>query len=270
MFQTLTIIANHTTIPAYFDSLPQFCLAAAMAGATPLPTWKLYIGGVWTGYSHEDIRRWLYETTSIAPITIKRWQRNAEDTMQSVFVGYASEEQARTVLTILSHRPVMWGARVSVMWSRDNSAAGATAKSAPAPKAGPSSTSRPTSSFVEVGVQTEIVGMVDQEVSSGQDKELGFKEDKAIDARQEEEFPSPSEAPTLPPSTVQLAPTEPANSPTVDDLPSSPATASSEAPTALEDVPGEVPERIKVKRELDEAEQECKKLKVEIKKEKEN
>lgn len=232
-----------------------------MASAGELPCWKIYLGGLWASYSHEDVRQWLWEATTVPPVSIKLWKRQADATKQSAFVGYATEEQARSVLRILQQRPVMWGERISPK-SRDNPGAGTTPKAAPAV---PASSSRPTT--VDQGVQTDDVVKVDQEIASGQEQELGCKVNQAIDADQEEEMPiphPPSSSPTHSPSTIRPADTEPANSPT-----QSPPTTEPSSPvgTAYGDVADEFLERIRVKRELEEAETECKKLKKEMKEE---
>lgn len=229
------------------------------------PSWKIYVGGVWSGYVHEDVRQWLWEATTIAPLSIKCWKKGTDATKQSVFVGYATEEQARSALRILQQRPQMWGQRISVFWGRDNPRPGTTPKSAPAvPKYGPAvaaSSSRPT--LQDQAVQTEDVEKLDKQIASGQEKDLVYKVDQGIDANQEDEMPSPASL-TEAPSTQQLEPTERAVSPTRSP-PTSPA--SSGVGTAYGHVPEEVLERIQVKRELEEAEEQCKKLKKEVKEE---
>ena len=84
------------------------------------PLYKLYIGGMWTGYGHDDVREWLWQTTHTTPVSIRIWQRGAEATMQSCFVGFSSANVAQDALAILQHRPSMWGQRITVTWARDN------------------------------------------------------------------------------------------------------------------------------------------------------
>ena len=107
----------------------------------PMALFKLYIGGVWTGYGHNEVAQWLWESTSIQPLSIRLYSKGADATKQSAFVGYPTEGLARQALAILKQRPSMWGSRVTVLWSRDNPTTTADPDKATAPAASPSSTS---------------------------------------------------------------------------------------------------------------------------------
>ena len=242
------------------------------------PLYKLYIGGMWTGYGHDDVREWLWQTTHTTPVSIRIWQRGAEATMQSCFVGFSSANVAQDALAILQHRPSMWGQRITVTWARDNpgpspgqavpapSAAVPSIPPGPAAPAVPvpvSSISKPTTA--DVGVQavssTSNPITADVGVQAG-GSFLNFV-DKDVDAGQEQEIGSPTEGETVVGSPV--APTELARSPTRSPLSHTP---SSEIPTAVGQLAKETQDavqRVQVKRELDEAMVEVKKLKQELK-----
>lgn len=194
------------------------------------------MGGFWASYTHEDVRQWLWEATTVPAVSIRLWKRQVDATKQSAFVGYATEEQARTALRILQHNPYMWGERVTVTWGRDNPAAAVPQPVVPSEPAGGGA----VRGSKDVGVQAgpSYLSFVDKEVGGGE----------------EDEFPSPSQAPPSE-ATLDIPPTEPANSPTLEP-PTSPQ--SSEAPTAEGNLTKETEEavervkRAKVKQEVKE------------------
>ena len=239
---------------------------------------KLYIGGVWTGYGHNEVAQWLWESTSIQPLSIWLYSKGADATKQSAFVGYPTEGLARQALAILTQRPSMWGSRVTVLWSRDNPTTTADPDKATAPAASPSSASSrllefgmqagPSfKSFADKGVQTapEAAHQKDEGLQCGQP--FAQRQDVQISPGQENElFPEgPSE------QTVLVTPTERACSPTcggtTDGSPTSPT---SEAPTAVGELAEGTWQMAKRVRELAAAEtgQGRKKLKTEVKSEK--
>ena len=122
---------------------------------------RLYIGGVWTGYGHNEVAQWLWETTHIQPVSIRLYSKGSDATMQSAFVGYPTEDVARQVLATLVQRPSMWGSRVTVVWSRDNpTTAVPKVQAAAAPPS--SSASRPPE--VEVGLLAPASNLLQKKV----------------------------------------------------------------------------------------------------------
>lgn len=204
------------------------------------PVYKIYIGGVWTGYGHDDVRQWLWNTTHTTPLSIRCWQKGADATMQSCFVGYGSYEVAQTALAILQHNPYMWGTRVTVTWGRDNP--GVPQPSQPAVPPGPSQPAAPSGlsqhaggeagpAVKNVGVQVgpSFLDFFDQEVDAGQEDEL--------------QSPGGSLAPSE--ATLLVPPTEPARSPTVDPPTSSPSSEVGTADGSLKKETMEAVERVK-------------------------
>lgn len=267
-------VGHHFQISSTPLQLPKFfCPAMALLRQPPL--YKLYIGGMWSGYGHDDVRQWLWETTHSTPVSIRLWQRGAEATMQSCFVGYSSANVAQDALAILQHRPYMWGQRVTVIWGRDN----------PGPPPGQAVPAAHPAAPSDVGMHAggSFLNFVDKEVDAGSStlrpttidvgvqaggSFLNFFVDKEVDAGQEVELGSPTEGETVVGSPV--APTEVARSPTRS--PSS-HTPTSEPPTVVGEVKKETEDavqRVQVKRELQEAKVEVKKLKKEVKEEEED
>lgn len=182
---------------------------------------RLYIGGVWTGYGHNEVAQWLWETTHIQPVSIRLYSKGSDATMQSAFVGYPTEDVARQVLATLVQRPSMWGSRVTVVWSKDNpttvvpkvqAAAAPPSSSASRPpevevglQAGPS-----FKSFAEKGVQTDPGAAHQQGEGSQCGPPFSQRQDAQVSPGQENElFPeAPSE------KTILASPTERACTPT--------------------------------------------------------